>query len=206
MSTRGGKLGKNKSGKTERNAADERVAQLAKAKDRLRGPIEGRVARERRAFEEQVALVESAVVTREALREASRFLTPEAYDDVVTERALDLRCGYPACPNRLPDSLPKDLQIPRLRISFAKGIYDESHLIPYCSKQCYAGTLRAIPFSFLFFSFFFFFFFFFFLNDRLDLGWLFSLLPPLLIYLSVISPSLPLPPLRLYCSLQVFQG
>ena len=143
-SKQNGKSGKGK-GKSPKDVkaddAKNEAVEFEKAKQRLRGTVEARVRKERQAFEEQLRLVETAVVTRGHLRAASRFMLPNHYEDVVTERALTLKCGYPVCANHLPPSTPNDLLHPRLRFSFARGVYDESHLIPYCSKECYAGDL-----------------------------------------------------------------
>jgi len=69
-------------------------------------------------------------VTPRFLRKSSVYLSPDYYQEVVTERANMGICGYPICVEPI-------CNVPRYRIAYNEGkIYDNTKLKEFCSGDC----------------------------------------------------------------------
>ena len=100
------------------------------------GNVVARVGWKKDAFATQLALLDTPAVSLPALVEAAASLMPGNYDDVVTERALAHRCGYPACANAIA---PTDATKPRGKYKIVysqKRVYDARELAKFCSTDC----------------------------------------------------------------------
>ncbi|KAJ9053473.1 hypothetical protein DSO57_1023859 [Entomophthora muscae] len=74
-------------------------------------------------------------VQREVLSQASLYLCPKDYADVVAERNVISRCGYPLCPEA-PKAFKSDTH---LSVRDRK-LYDLTPLKPFCSNICFGAS------------------------------------------------------------------
>ena len=115
-------------------------------KAELEASIRAQVGCEKATYDMQWRLLDG-VAPLALMEEAAEVLNPSHYADVVTERAIDGRCGYPCCGQPLP---VRDKPPPKLHISLAhRKIYDVSALANFCAQPCaarshaYAQTLSS---------------------------------------------------------------
>ena len=100
---------------------------------------------EERAFKTQEKLCLNDV-TPEELKEAGKLMLPEHYDEVVEDRVVSGKCGYPCCPNSVKGKKP----LGKYYFSLTK-VYDMSHVNDFCSKECnlasrlFRRSLEDIP-------------------------------------------------------------
>ncbi|KAI8340644.1 Rtr1/RPAP2 family-domain-containing protein [Chlamydoabsidia padenii] len=93
-------------------------------------------AQQRQKIQKQVFAWQERLFTQDSvsattLREATRWLQPQTYDEVVEERCVQSICGYPLC-----SSTPQE-QESRYRISLSqRKVFDQSELASYCSLAC----------------------------------------------------------------------
>lgn len=73
-------------------------------------------------------------VDSNTLRYLSRFFTPTDYDDLVTERTVNSRCGYPLCVNYLRDARGN------IRQQGRGGNPIEIWKRHFCSPSCYQAS------------------------------------------------------------------
>ncbi|KAJ1675925.1 hypothetical protein EV182_000312 [Spiromyces aspiralis] len=85
-------------------------------------------------------------VTETVLKQAAQYLTPQDYQDIVEERVLIQRCGYPLCGNKCKKSDQK------YKISLReRKVYRQDVNVAYCSRKCaiaskfYASQLAEDP-------------------------------------------------------------
>ncbi|KAK7204937.1 hypothetical protein BZA70DRAFT_278709 [Myxozyma melibiosi] len=83
-------------------------------------------------------------VDPEFLKYASRFLTPEYYDDIVSERNVLHTCGYPICPLK-PTKKVFGKDSPQIEYTTeSKGISPtspSSYLRKYCTKRHFQASM-----------------------------------------------------------------
>ncbi|XP_008781193.2 putative RNA polymerase II subunit B1 CTD phosphatase RPAP2 homolog [Phoenix dactylifera] len=95
----------------------------------------------------QIALFDGAASSERQLFAAGALLSRSDYEDVVVERSIADHCGYPLCPNPLPQDVPRKS---RYRISLREHkVYDLEETYKYCSPACviasraFAGSLSS---------------------------------------------------------------
>ncbi|GLU02560.1 hypothetical protein SLE2022_198060 [Rubroshorea leprosula] len=93
----------------------------------------------------QLALLDG-IENEKQLFAAGSLISRSDYEDVVTERSIVNRCGYPLCSNSLPSERPRK---GRYRISLKEHkVYDLNETYLFCSTGCvvnsrtFAGTLQ----------------------------------------------------------------
>lgn len=70
-------------------------------------------------------------VTPEELKEIGKLILPEHYDEVIEDRVVSHKCGYPCCSNKIGEKK----QTGKYYFSLTK-VYDISHVGDFCSKEC----------------------------------------------------------------------
>ncbi|KAL6049079.1 RNA polymerase II associated protein 2 [Balamuthia mandrillaris] len=111
------------------NAAVDSAAALAKHKVNV----------EKRIFKLQELLLEGEedTITKDLMIECASLFLPSHYGDVVVERAIADRCGFPLCFKPLPHNVRKTPTKVKYRVSLAqKKVYDVSERLNYCSEEC----------------------------------------------------------------------
>ncbi|KNC80908.1 hypothetical protein SARC_06749 [Sphaeroforma arctica JP610] len=79
-------------------------------------------------------------VTPLQLIQATDFITPSEYADVVAERALAQVCGYPLCLNKLPKPSNRE-KGGRFKISMKDHrVYDMELIRQYCANDCHVAS------------------------------------------------------------------
>ena len=107
----------------------------SEARQRAEAQVYARIEIERRCRAVWEELMFTPTVGRERLREAADAMQPHQYDDVVTERSIERRCGYPVCSNALVRRRNYNTHITK-----SGGIIPVADLDQYCSEKCYVAS------------------------------------------------------------------
>eukprot|EP00124_Ichthyophonus_hoferi_P000383 Ihof_evm22s13 gene=Ihof_evmTU22s13 len=131
----GPKKAKKKSIKTVAQVEDKHETERLKEL-RRRAELE---AKHRWESDEKVFAVQSsllAVVDKYVLADAAKYLRPVDYAEVVEERAVDKRCGYPLCSNTLDDQRKG-----KYKVSLQdRRVYDQEIVGKYCCNSCHVAS------------------------------------------------------------------
>jgi hypothetical protein len=93
---------------------------------------EGKALQKKDVLHLRLRLVECEAVTFQELLDAAKYLKPQEYQDMVTERSCSKRCGYPIC-RRIPMALHKG----KYKISLSqRKVLDLHELQFFCSSTC----------------------------------------------------------------------
>ncbi|KAL2642215.1 hypothetical protein R1flu_009802 [Riccia fluitans] len=151
------KKGGKKSGKKKRTSGGERISRAKKdastksedaSKNQLdqekverlvtkaKAHAQALQAVKKAVFEVQLLLLEG-VKTSSQLQRSSDLLTRSEYQDVVVERSIEKKCGYPVCTKPLVPEQRKG----RFRLSVSeRKIYDSRESGLFCSQSCQATS------------------------------------------------------------------
>ncbi|KYQ94401.1 hypothetical protein DLAC_04698 [Tieghemostelium lacteum] len=103
---------------------------------------------EKLTFNAQLHCLDNDVTEEELKTEYYKYFLPENYNDIVVERSIGMKCGYPCCKNYIE----KNSTTQKLKISIQdQRVYNIEELSMYCSTDCliksnlFQSTLDTTP-------------------------------------------------------------
>ncbi|NWI75732.1 RPAP2 phosphatase, partial [Dryoscopus gambensis] len=107
----------------------------AQRKAALEAALRKKIEFEKKALSIVEQLLEEDI-TEEFLLNCGKYIAPSHYKDIVDERSIIKRCGYPLCQNKL-ENVPKQ----KYRISTKTNrVYDITERKCFCSNFCYRAS------------------------------------------------------------------
>ncbi|KAJ3327591.1 RNA polymerase II associated protein 2 [Blyttiomyces sp. JEL0837] len=124
--------------KSTKASNDANKTALANRKKAITHSLKVKQEWDKKVFAMQEMLFEGGVEVEE-LKKAAAYMQPKHYEEVIVERNASNLCGYPLCPNDLPQRQG------RYRISHKElKVYDIAELKSYCSSTCLASSKYLI--------------------------------------------------------------
>lgn len=115
---------------------------LAASKDTKVTDLKAAIIQRKAAEAKALAIVHNLTedpVSTEQLLKACMEISREHYDDIVQERAIDLRCGYPLCTNRIQSPFKTPTKKYHISLKYNK-VFDISERKLFCSNHCFKAS------------------------------------------------------------------
>lgn len=128
--------GKKKPSRSKRPGYKEKIQAEQKRLKDLEASVRSQVAAEERAHKIVEKLVLEDEISEEFLLQSGNFITTSHYADVVEERMIAQKCGYPLCKNHL-SKIPSQ----KYKISLQTNrVYDITERKCFCSNFCFKAS------------------------------------------------------------------